>query len=235
MPGTSPAFLAFDLKHKVGEDKVLRQAIANAIDRNLLQKVFALAHPQKGILSSGFGVKGLKVPKPKMPTTRVLKDLRGRKLLLTISSNPDIQRVGESLQFQLRESLGLEVELQPMEFAMFSQQVKGHQVPFYLYIMGPDYFDPHSPMEFFTTTSSQNISGWSSAAYDKLIAEAEGELDPVQRLELYRQADRLLIDDAVLIPLFAYSYSYLIADRVKGFRMMSYYRVDFRKTQLSPK
>ena len=233
VPGTSPAFLAFDAKHGLGNDKDLRRAIAKAIDRKLLNRVFALAHPQQGILSSGFGISGLEVSPPELPSGSVLKKLKGKKLLLTLSTTPDIQRIGENLQFQLRESLGLEIELRPMEFAMFSQQVKGHQIPFYLYVMGPDYFDPHSPMEFFTTTSSQNISGWSSKGYDLLISRAEGELDEDKRTNLYRAADRLLREDATIIPLFAHSYSYLIADRVKGFKMMSYYRVDFRKAQLA--
>ena len=42
---------------------------------------------------------------------------------------------------------------------------------------------------------------WSSLAYKELIESAASTTSQVERLELYRQADRMIIEEAVVLPL----------------------------------
>ena len=54
----------------------------------------------------------------------------------------------------------------------------------------------------FGSDSSENYTGYRNDAFDALLAEARGSLDQTERIGLYQRAQQMLIDDAVLIPLF---------------------------------
>ena len=57
----------------------------------------------------------------------------------------------------------------------------------------------------FLTGGGNNRTGWSSSEYDKLIAEASREVDPAKRLGILRQAEDLLVQQAVPVaPIYYY-------------------------------
>ena len=51
------------------------------------------------------------------------------------------------------------------------------------------------------TTYNENISGWTNADYDKLISDAYGAADENVRAEKLRQAEKLLVSEAPIIPI----------------------------------
>jgi oligopeptide transport system substrate-binding protein len=68
-----------------------------------------------------------------------------------------------------------------------------------------DYPDPNTFLDMFLTGGGNNRTGWSSPAYDRLIAEAAREVDPAKRLDILRQAEDLLVREAVPIaPIYYY-------------------------------
>ncbi len=83
-----------------------------------------------------------------------------------------------------------------------------------LYRMGwvMDYADASSTLRVFSPASAFQYTGWASGDYDRLLAEAEATADAAVRGELYRQAERLLLDDAVVVPLQYYDRAVLVKD-----------------------
>lgn len=73
-----------------------------------------------------------------------------------------------------------------------------------------DYFDPASLMELWITDGGNNDCGYSNAAYDELVYAAQAEPDPAKRLQLFHQAEDILMEDAAVIPLYYYSETYLV-------------------------
>lgn len=67
-----------------------------------------------------------------------------------------------------------------------------------------DFNDPAAMMELFTSSSVNNDSGWSDPQYDNYVAQAKLTSDPDKRLELYAKAEKLLIDQMAIIPLYYY-------------------------------
>jgi oligopeptide transport system substrate-binding protein len=63
--------------------------------------------------------------------------------------------------------------------------------------------------------------GWRFDEYRKLIDQAAGEPDRVRRAKVYRQAEALLIDDAVILPLWEYRQFVLVRAGVRGQPMPS--------------
>ena len=57
--------------------------------------------------------------------------------------------------------------------------------------------------------AEQRLRGWQNQDYESLIEQARATLDQQRRLDLYRQADRILIEAAALMPLM-YGRSHLL-------------------------
>ena len=58
--------------------------------------------------------------------------------------------------------------------------------------------------------------GYSNPALDEVMQAADVEMDPAKRLQLYEEAQKMLVDDVVTAFLFNGVNSYMIKPRVKG-------------------
>ncbi len=59
-----------------------------------------------------------------------------------------------------------------------------------------DYPDEQSFLDPFRTEDFSQWSRYSSPGYDRLVQQADGEVDQTHRLQLYAQAQQLLAEDA---------------------------------------
>ena len=118
---------------------------------------------------------------------------------------------------QWRTELGLEVEIRQTDFATFlSEQDAGELQAFNGgWIM--DYPDPEDILDLkFHSTSQLNDMGYSNAQVDDLLERARVELDSELRLQLYRDAEELIVSDAAWLPLY-FSQSHVVVNAaVKG-------------------
>jgi ABC-type oligopeptide transport system substrate-binding subunit/DNA-binding SARP family transcriptional activator len=67
--------------------------------------------------------------------------------------------------------------------------------------------DPH---EFLGTFPFRRRTGWQNETFDRLVAKAKGLSDQKERMELYRQAEHILVEEAPVAPLFHSSFHLLI-------------------------
>ncbi|MDF9840530.1 MULTISPECIES: peptide ABC transporter substrate-binding protein [unclassified Paenibacillus] len=84
-----------------------------------------------------------------------------------------------------------------------------------------DYNDPAAFLEYFTSWSADNDSGWSNKQYDSYILQARQKQDLAERMRLYAKAEKMLIDEMVILPLY-----YYVADVLKKPNVHNVY-VDF--------
>lgn len=83
---------------------------------------------------------------------------------------------------------------------------------------GPDYSDPMTYLDMWTTGSTYNYGEWSSAEYDKLIEEANTTLanDPEARWENLKKAEALVMDEAVILPVYQKGTAAMVRPGVTG-------------------
>ncbi|WP_117170884.1 peptide ABC transporter substrate-binding protein [Paraliobacillus sediminis] len=83
---------------------------------------------------------------------------------------------------------------------------------------GPDYIDPNTWLEMWTSTSPYMTMNYENPEYDALISEANNELitEPVERYENFLEAEKILMDDAAIAPVYQRSRAYLWRTSVKG-------------------
>jgi len=84
---------------------------------------------------------------------------------------------------------------------------------------GPDYADPMTYLGMWITNNSNNYGLWSNADYDAIIAKCTtGTLctDPTGRWAALKQAEKIVLDQAVIFPLYTQSNADMIKSNVKG-------------------
>jgi oligopeptide transport system substrate-binding protein len=79
-----------------------------------------------------------------------------------------------------------------------------------------DYVDPNSFLDMWLTGGGNNDTGWSHPEYDRLIAGASREADPARRMEIFQQAEAILLDELPIIPVYFYTRVALRRPEVKG-------------------
>ena len=79
-----------------------------------------------------------------------------------------------------------------------------------------DYADPNTFLDMFVTGGGNNHSGWSNRTYDGLIARAARTIDQKKRYRLFQEAEKILLEEAPIIPIYTYTNTSLIHPDVKG-------------------
>lgn len=128
------------------------------------------------------------------------------------------EKIAVELQQMWKQELGIHVELRQMEFMVYlnSQSHLEYDTSRSSWI--GDYNDPNTFLGMFMSNNGNNRTGWKSERYDRLLREANLQLDPVQREKSLQQAESLLVrEDPPIIPLFFYKgINYFDAQKIHG-------------------
>jgi len=102
-----------------------------------------------------------------------------------------------------RQHLDLQLRGQNLEWKAFVDRVSRDPPQMTLWGWFADYPDPDNLLRVtFHSTEGYNEAHWHNARFDALVEEAAQIADGKRRMELYRQADRILVaEEAVVIPL----------------------------------
>jgi oligopeptide transport system substrate-binding protein len=121
----------------------------------------------------------------------------------------------ENLQRQWRENLGVDVEWEVLDFTTVLERLDT-ELPS-LYVMGyaVDYPDPDNLLRIFFQQMYR--FKWRNEAYERLVEEAKRLTDQNKRLNLYRQADLILVEDVPLVPLIHVREHFLVKPWVRKY------------------
>lgn len=103
------------------------------------------------------------------------------------------------------------------DWPAFSEMLAAGRFQIFLYTWYADVPDPENFLaKLFHSASPRNFFGYANPAADDLFVRAHGEQDSQHRVELYRRAEQLIVDDAPLIPIFHYTYERLFQPYVRS-------------------
>jgi ABC-type oligopeptide transport system substrate-binding subunit len=115
------------------------------------------------------------------------------------SSGVSWQGEGSGLQTQWRENLGVEISWQVVHTTDWDACWESNPPLVFRLAWLPDYSDPDS---FLRGCPGLSATGWQNDRYEALVEEARRRTDQEERMNLSRQADRILIEEAVFMPLY---------------------------------
>lgn len=155
------------------------------------------------------------------------------KIILSYNTQEDHKRVAESVQAQLKKNLNIKVELSSQEWKTYLQFLKTGEQQLYRLGWQADYPDPHNFMNLMSSYSANNRTFWQSDNYDALIKAAAVLPDGKERRNLYRKAQKILVETEVpVIPLYSVQSHWLIHRRIAIFPLNVMNRIHFRKVVL---
>jgi oligopeptide transport system substrate-binding protein len=219
----------------------VRQAFAQAVDKEALarQVLGGGAVAADRILPQGF-------PGAELPITPLSFDPVGARAALGLagyvsganlppvaltyeSGDPDLDRAARALQENWRETLGIDVRLEPVSRNELIRRLDGMAadprdeataMQMYISIWGADYPDPQNFISLqLRSDSPYNNGHWYSAQFDQLTAEADqlsGTGQQRGRHELYRDAEQIAVSEVGWLPLYSPEVILVIRPRVKG-------------------
>ncbi len=100
-----------------------------------------------------------------------------------------------------RQNLGLQIEIQFLDPRDYTRAAREQHGQIVLYGWCADYPDPQNFLDIlFHSASDFNVAGYTNAEVDGLLEQARTETDFAARLELYQQAEDLILADVGTLP-----------------------------------
>lgn len=143
-------------------------------------------------------------------------DKKDIKLVFWASDTTYNQNQAAYLQQQWKENLGLDVELKFTAVKALSEAMTNGDYSFAMDGWGPSENDAITFLENYTTENMNNHVKYSNPKYDKLIEDSINESDSKKRQEILIQAEKILIDDMVIGPMYFTCTTYAVSDKLVG-------------------
>lgn len=218
-------YYTFNVSRKPFDDPRVRKALILALDRaEILATACSVEDPAWTLTPPGLP----DYDAPKCPDM----DIEEARRLLADAGFPDgqgfpkieilynfeeqHQTVAELIRKQWRRALGVNVATRNEEWGSYlsSQRQLSYDVVRRSWI--GDYLDPNTFLDLFVTGGGNNNTGWGDPEYDKLIRDAQFEVDKEKRLAMLRRAEEILMDTGPVMPIFYYATRDLVRPTIRG-------------------
>ncbi len=234
-PTLAVYYYGFNLKHpELGGKPKLREALSLAIDREeLAHKILARGEaPAYSFVPPGTNnYEPPRLPYADMSTAE--RHQRARRLYaeagydeenpfeieVRYNTSDTHRRIALAIQHMWREVLGFEAELINEEFRSLIANVTAKQNTeiFRLNWRGV-YNDAYAFLDILQSGHPSNFFTYDNEDYDELLARAVEQTEPLPRRRYMEQAERLMLADLPVIPLYFYVSKHLVAPNVRGWQ-----------------
>lgn len=149
---------------------------------------------------------------------------------ILFNTNEMHKAVAEAIQAMWKDNLGADVSLMNQESKVFmaARSSGDYQVARASWIA--DYMDPMSFIEVFA--DKENDAKYHNPEYNALVRKAKSTTDPAVRMAAMHEAEKLLFQDAVIIPIYYTTQPYVAQPYLKGYHWSPLGLVDFKSAYL---
>ena len=233
-PGYSVNYIGFNVEQPPFDDSKFRRALNHAIDKELIaREVYSdLVVPAYGILPPGFpgfneSLEGLRhdpvLAKKLLSESKYADPVSRPRIVVTIPGTGGTPGLDLEVIINMwLETLGVEVEIQQVEWATYLKDLDEEKFQAFGGLgWEADYPDPQDFLDILFHSDSENNHGlYSNQEADVLLEDARVETDSVRRIDLYQNAEEIIVNDAAWVPLwFAGERHVLIKPYVKGYEL----------------
>lgn len=144
---------------------------------------------------------------------------------MLVEDTESAQNVAQFIQSEIQTTLpGITIELEVLPKKNRVERMQEGTYELGLTRWGPDYADPMTYLDMWITDSSNNYGHWSNSEYDALIescTKGELALDAAKRWDALKQAEKLVMDNAVIFPVYQKGEAVMIKKGVTGIEFHS--------------
>jgi oligopeptide transport system substrate-binding protein len=206
-PSLATIFVAFDMSRPPFDDVRVRQAFVLATDRETLGDVIWRGYvfpATGGFIPPGMpgNSVGIGLPYDPQQARQLMAEAGypgglGFSVAEALTPN-EREHLSKHLRAQWQENLGVEITWQPMEYGAFTERVCSELPSMSLVRWVADYPDPDN---FLRVGLDMWLRGWGNETYAKFVEEASRSMVQEERMDLYKRADKILVEEAAIMPL----------------------------------
>ncbi|MCX6085253.1 MAG: peptide ABC transporter substrate-binding protein [Caldiserica bacterium] len=252
LPYLGTYYYLVNVTKKPFNDVRVRKALLLAINRAGITKsitqggeVPALAYVPYGIADAAPGSDFRKASQEKF---YVDNDIATAKALLAAAGYPNgkgfpaftilyntsnrHKSIAEAIQQMWKKNLGITCTLKSEEWGVYmdDRQHLNYNVSRAGWI--GDYMDPNTFLDMWVTGGGNNDTGWSNKSYDALIAKAKATTDPKARMAALHAAEKILMTDMPILPIYYYTNPVLLSKGIKNFYQSTLGFVDWKNAYM---
>ncbi len=137
-------------------------------------------------------------------------------LVLLSGDNPVSNKQSEYYQAALKKRLGLDIRIDKQIFKQRLAKMTSGEFDLVLAGWGPDFDDPLTFADLFASWNPNNRGRYSNPALDAQVSIAQTAMDPRTRMDAFGEIQRILIEDAAILPNYEPGQVYVVDPRLKG-------------------
>ncbi len=138
------------------------------------------------------------------------------KLEIIFNTDESHRKIAIAIQQMWKKALNIDISLANQDWKVYLENESrlNYQISRAAWI--GDYLDPNSFLDMFVTGGGNNRTGWSNSDYDAAIAAAGNALSKEKRFEYFQEAERILVEESPIAPIYTYTRVTLISPSVRG-------------------
>jgi oligopeptide transport system substrate-binding protein len=141
--------------------------------------------------------------------------------------------IAEAIQQMWKKNLGITCTIRSEEWGVYLNDLQDLNYDVVSMEWGADYIDPNTFMDMFVTGGGNNNTGWSNKSYDALIAKAKVTVDPKARMATLHAAEKILMTDMPIQPLYYTGNPVLLSKHIKNFYESSMGLIDWKNAYMA--
>jgi oligopeptide transport system substrate-binding protein len=252
LPYLGTYYYMFNVTKKPFNDVRVRKALTLAIDRKGITQsitkggqIPALAYVPYGIADA---LPGSDFRKASQVSFYKDNDIATAKALLAQAGYPNgkgfpsftllyntseaHKSIAEAIQQMWKKNLGITCTLKNEEWGVYLDDRTNLNYTVARAGWIGDYMDPNTFLDMFVTGGGNNGTGWSNKSYDALIAKAKATTDPKARMATLHAAEKILMTDMPIIPIYYYTNPVLLSKSIKNFYQSTLGFVDWKNAYM---
>ena len=154
-------------------------------------------------------------------------------ITLIYTNAPIVKQICEFIQQSVNSTLGTDIKLETMEWPILSGRVQKGDYQLAYLAWTADYNDPSAMLSLFMSTANAVNTYWTSDKYDELVRNAIKAKDSKEALKNYEEAEQILSDETVIIPLTHGGTIQFYYDFVKGITFNEFTTTGFKTIDTS--
>lgn len=131
-----------------------------------------------------------------------------KQMVLLYNTSEAHKKIAQAAQEMWRTNLGVEIQLENVDFQVKLDREKAGDFNISRAGWIGDYMDPMTFVDLWLSTSSFNDSKYNNPEYDKLVLTAKGTADQNIRFNSMRAAEKMIMEDMPVIPVYFYTQPY---------------------------
>lgn len=229
-------FMRFNMREgKITTNKKIRKAIAEAINYNdYISKVIGVPGTLPGTGLVPTYMRGVSKPfRAEFPVAMHKMDLKEAKKLIDeakqelkitgplslvwlTGDSPTASKEAEYFQSLFKTQLGIDLKIDKQIFKQRLAKASAGDFDIEAAGWGPDYADPMTFVDLFTTWNNNNNGKWVNKDYDALVRKAMNSAKAQERMTAMAAAEKILLEELPIIPTYERTVMFTQSDRVQG-------------------